>query len=381
MARQRTMISRLSGLRLGVVLTALLAGAAHAQQPPQTQTPARPTESEDTVRQRVNGGTIGLASAGLRGIYAQVASEMAIVLDQNDDLRIMPIITRGSLQNIRDLLYMRGVDVGIVQSDVLTYLEEQRTYSNIKNRIQYITPLFTEELHVIANVSVDRIEDLADKPVNVGEAGSGTAMTGATVFRKLGINVRATNFSNLEALEKVKNGELAAMLWVSGKPTPGVAAIANLDGLQLLSVPFNDALADTYLPSEFRTEDYPNLVPQGQVVETIALNAVLAAYNWPANTDRYRRVARFVDALFTRFPDFQKPPFHPKWREVNLSATLPGWTRVRSAQVWIERMNREQAAAQGAQGAAAPQPGRPGPGDAMFEEFMRWRERRSSTSQ
>ena len=51
---------------------------------------------------------------------------------------------------------------------------------------------------------------------------------------------------------------------------------------------------------------------------------MLIAYNWPQNTDRYRRIAKFIDAFFPRIADFQKAPRHPKWREVNLTATVPG---------------------------------------------------------
>jgi hypothetical protein len=72
-------------------------------------------------------------------------------------------------------------------------------------------------------------------------------------------------------------------------------------------------------------------------VETVAVGAVLIAYNWPkTNVDRYRRVQRFVEAFFPRITDFQRPPHHPKWREVNLAATLPGWTRFEAAQAWLD---------------------------------------------
>ena len=33
-----------------------------------------------------------------------------------------------------------------------------------------------------------------------------------------------------------------------------------------------------------------------------AVPAVLAAYNWAPNTDRYSKIAQFVDAFFTKFP-------------------------------------------------------------------------------
>ena len=68
--------------------------------------------------------------------------------------------------------------------------------------------------------------------------------------------------------------------------------------------------------------------------------AVLAAYNWAPNTERYRKLAQFVDAFFTKFPTFQNPPFHPKWKEVSLSAPLPDWQRLPVAEQWLEEPQR-----------------------------------------
>jgi hypothetical protein len=67
-------------------------------------------------------------------------------------------------------------------------------------------------------------------------------------------------------------------------------------------------------------------------VETIGVPQVLAVYNWGPETDRYHRVARFVEYLFKRFDQFKQPPFHPKWNEINLASSLPGWTRFRAAE-------------------------------------------------
>ena len=63
---------------------------------------------------------------------------------------------------------------------------------------------------------------------------------------------------------------------------------------------------------------------------------MLAAYNWPPNTERYRRLARFVDAFFAKIGELQQPPFHPKWKEVALNAPLQGWIRFRPAQEWLD---------------------------------------------
>src|SRR5262249_61240312 len=92
------------------------------------------------------------------------------------------------------------------------------------------------------------------------------------------------------------------------------------------------SLQDDYLPSSLTSEDYPNLIPRGEAVDTIAASSILFAYNWPKNTDRYRRVDKFVKALFAKFSELQKPPRNPHWREAQLTATLTGWKRFEGAE-------------------------------------------------
>ena len=63
----------------------------------------------------------------------------------------------------------------------------------------------------------------------------------------------------------------------------------------------------------------------------------LVAFNWPAKTNRYQRVARFVDHLFSRIDRLQAPGFDPKWKSINLAATVPGLDRFAAAQDWLDR--------------------------------------------
>ncbi|MCA6112140.1 hypothetical protein [Bradyrhizobium cenepequi] len=79
-----------------------------------------------------------------------------------------------------------------------------------------------------------------------------------------------------------------------------------------------------YLPSVLKAEDYPSLIPPGGRVDTIAVPAILAAYNWPAKTERYRKVEHFVQVFFDRLKYLQQPPFHPKRKEAVLGAPLKG---------------------------------------------------------
>jgi uncharacterized protein len=205
------------------------------------------------------------------------------------------------------------------------------------------------------------------------------------VFKALEIDVEEVSMSQVEAFEKVKKGEIAATVLIAGKPVRSMSRLSPADGLHFVPVPYPSALFADYLPTKLSHEDYPDIVPINQPVDTIAVSAVLISYNWPkANVDRYQRVQRFVEAFFSNIGEFGKPPRHPKWREVNIEATLPGWPRFEAAQAWIDSRRAEAQA----QTAARPDPrqtvaggvGRSAaPRDlalddpALFQEFLRWR--------
>jgi hypothetical protein len=195
------------------------------------------------------------------------------------------------------------------------------------------------------------------------------------------------------ALEKLAAGEIAAMIYVSGKPTDIFRRIPEDSGLHFLPVPLTTTLMETYFPSSLSYMDYPNLVAEGENVETIAIGAVMAVYNWEPNHDRYAKVTSFVDAFFNSFEEFLKPPRHKKWQEVNLAAVVPGWTRFSAAQNWLDARPREAAAVHDPELRAAfqtfvqfikesqPQAsGRMGQVDeaALFEQFMEWREQQNN---
>ncbi len=287
--------------------------------------------------ERINRGTVSVISGGINGTYIRIATDLASVLDNGDDLRILAIMGKGSEQNIDDILYLKGIDVGIVQSDVFAFIQREQKHPTIDQRIHYITKLYNEELHLLAHSSISGVEDLAGKQVNFGVQGSGTHMTASLVFDTLDIAVEPVAYDQALALEKVRSGEIAALVYVAGKPTQLFKEVQAEENLQLLEIPLTSDILETYLPSRFTHEDYPALVPVGQQVKTLAVGAVMAVYNWENDTNRYEKVARFVDRFFSSFDEFQKPPRHRKWQEVSLNAQVPGWQRFAPAEAWLAK--------------------------------------------
>ena len=300
-------------------------GGAGAQQDP-----------VETLRRDINAGVVRVMAGGTGGTAYRTATDLASVLDDGRNLRVLPILGKGSLQNITDMLYLKGVDVAIVQADALNYARENKIHRGLERRIHYVTRLYNEELHLLAGSTVGKIQELAGKKVNFGPKQSGSFVTASNMFTELGIEVEPQTLEHGVAMNRLRAGEIDAMVFVAGKPA-GLIQGAPADGsLRLLSVPFTPGLLDAYLPSSLAAKDYPNLLAADGKVDTIAVGAVMVAFNWKPDTRRYANVARFVTAFFNRFEEFQKPPRHTKWAEVNLNADIPDWSRFSAAQDWLD---------------------------------------------
>jgi len=311
-------------------------GQAVAQQrPPNRVGPAVAQQQPPDQVARANEGTVGVITGMEGGTYARTGADLTILDDGT--LRVLPMLGKGSLQNLSDILYLKGVDVGFVQSDALAYAKQHGMFPTLTQSIRYIAKLYDEEVHVLARKDITRIEDLNGQRVNVDVTGSGSAMTAEILLDALGIKAKVEHEKQVTGLQELKHGDIAAIIHVGGAPIPLFADVPTDSGLHFLPLELNQALAQTYLPDKFTHETYPLLVPTDAPVPTIAVGDVMAVFAWSPHTERYNKVNRFVDAFFSKFDQFQQPPRHPKWREVNLTAEVPGWTRFQPAQDWLVR--------------------------------------------
>jgi TRAP-type uncharacterized transport system substrate-binding protein len=338
--------------------------------------------SDSVIRERKNAWTVGVAGGLIDGTYMRFADELGKVLDDGDDLRVLPMVSYGAASNLDDLLYLRGIDLAVTQSDVFEYFRTERKTPNLQNRVHYILRLPIAELHILARTDIRSLEDLRGKKVNFGPAGSGSSLTGTIVFQRLGVQVEQVLIDQQSALQKLQSGEVAALVRVVGKPVDFFTRIPPTSGLHLVPIPFTQTFADYYTVGEFETKDYPSLVAEGQKIETIAVPAVLSVFNWPRGSDRYRRIERFTERLFAKWDQFLVAPRHPKWRDVNLGATVPGWTRHITAQQMLERfygpsatgqedISRDFQAFLNRIGSAAPQS--QADREILFRQFLQWR--------
>src|SRR5438874_1694311 len=293
--------------------------------------------NESTIKERKNAWTVGIAGGLIDGTYMRFADELAKVLDDGDNLPILPMVSYGAASNLDDLLYLRGVDLAVTQSDVFEYFRTERKTPNLQNRIHYILRLPIAELHILAKTEIRSLEDLRGKKVNFGPAGSGSSLTGTIVFQRLGVQVDQVLIDQQSALQKLRSGEVDALVRVVGKPVDFFTRIPPNSGLHLVPIPYTKTFADYYTVGEFEAKDYPALIAEGEKIETIAVPAGLSVFNWPKASERYRRIERFTERLFANWDEFLVAPCYPKWRDVNLGATVPGWTRHTIAQQMLER--------------------------------------------
>jgi TRAP-type uncharacterized transport system substrate-binding protein len=337
-----------------------------------------------------NVNTIGLISGSPNSddTYLQMAYDLADVLNDGDNLRILPIAGVGGPRNIRDVRYLKGIDIGLTQTSILNnFRRSNERMGQTENKIVYIAKLFNEEVHLVARSNITSVTQLKGLKVNLDARGSGTSYSMRDIFKALGIEIEEVSMSQTEAFEKLKSGEIAATILIAGKPVRSMAKLGRADGLHLVPIPYSQPLIADYLPTVLTHDDYPDIIPAGQSVDTIAVGAVLIAYNWPkTNVDRYRRVQRFVEAFFPKIGEFQNPPRHPKWREVNIAATLPGWTRFDAAQAWLDakgleaqaekRLDLRQPVATGEARRADALVDPSWRDSPLFQEFLRWRQTR-----
>jgi TRAP transporter TAXI family solute receptor len=326
-------------LAFGLCLIAVAAVAApRVKDEAKPETNVAAAQTRESFRARLNENVVTIMAGSPSGTDLAVVQDLAAVLDDGDNLRVLPMVGKGPEQNIKDVMFLRGVDMGITQANLLKHFAKTGELGpNLKGQIAYIAKLFNEELHILVRDDINDIHALNGKQVNFGAEGSGAEITGRLIFEALGIEAREVHLSDADAIQKLKSGEIDATIAVTGKPAPVLAALEDAKGLKLLAVPYDKSLEDAYYPATFTHEDYPALVPAGGRVDTVSVCAVLVSFNWPSDSVRYAKIAKFVDRFFSNFDAFLAAPRHPKWREVNFAATLEGWKRSPLSQAWIDR--------------------------------------------
>jgi TRAP-type uncharacterized transport system substrate-binding protein len=282
-----------------------------------------------TMRDEINTGLLGIVSEG-----TDYTVDLALSLaSEQTGFRLLPIAGTGALQNAKDVMFARGIDFGIVQTDVLDEIKRNPPFPSVEKYLQYVTKLYDQDLHVLAGPDIQSIDDLRGKKVNFGLRDSGTYTAATTIFNALGVEPDVTTLPHPLALDKLRRGEISALVYVATKPSRLFQDIRPDENLHFL--PIRGDLPSNYTTIIITSDDYPELVSKDAPVNTVAVGTVLVAYHWPTKSERYQRINRFVQAFFVHLNDIKGR--RPKWRDFDITSSVSGWNRFPAAEQWLKK--------------------------------------------
>jgi len=370
-------------MRVSLVLAFLLAlsplavstSSAQTRQK-STQPPKAPPFSHAAEREKVNENVLMIVGGSPGGPWTQIAQDVGTVVSDGDNLRVLPVGGGVAKGNIRDVLLLRGVDLGVTRVEALNDAKASGEFGpNLDRRVAYITVLSVDMLQMLVRPEIESLKDLHGKTVNVWPKGS--AIT--NILKKFGIEIEELNLTMPEAIEQMRAGKNYGTGCMCLVPIPAFRNVSSDLGFKLLEIPYVAALEESYLPANLASENYPNLIGKGSKVQTIGSNHILISYNWQPGSERYRKIEKFVNAFFSKIDKFRQPPHHPTWREVNISGSIRGWQRFPAAQRWLDRQAADAKAAPRATDAtqvraqaAKAAPHDPAEQERLFKEFLEW---------
>lgn len=368
-------------LILGCIATILPAFGQHAP-------------SYQERKKEANESVVTIMGSGTASPYTQFAEDIQNVVDEPNELnglRVLPILGRGGVQSAMDVLLLKGVDMAVFeQNDVNTAKKKDPiVFNSADQKLQYITKLANSEFQVIARKEIKSLKDLEGKKVNFFKKLSSTQIACDNIFKILDIKVQPLYLDQEEAGAKLKSGEIDAFVRYAGAPHGAFKGFAGKDGFHFVPIDADTlgpdkfaALLKDYTPALLRNDHYPQLIEADKPVPTIAGSMLLAVYNWPVGSDRYNRLVRFVNKFFDNISKFQGPGRHPKWKEINIAYEIPGWTRFKPAQMWLDAHKQTESATGGKLKAefdnflktrqVAGEKISKEQRDALFKQFMAW---------
>jgi TRAP-type uncharacterized transport system substrate-binding protein len=234
----------------------------------------KPAVGYEEKKRQANDIAVTVVVSGISCTCARFTEDIRNVVNDltPDGIRVLPVLGVGGLQNLNDVLFLKNIDMAVVDEDNLRLLKKRDPvlYANIEQRVQYITKLYNSEFHVLARNDIKSYDDLKGKKVNFNLKDSQTEVTADTVFNTLDISVQRSYYDNDEAVKRLMSGEISAMIILTGAPQATLAKVKKEDGVHFLpldqeSLPKHELhdLFANYLPAEITHEHYPNLVAEG----------------------------------------------------------------------------------------------------------------------
>jgi len=264
---------------------------------------------------------MGIVTGGATGTYIKIGEDIKKIAEPSG-VTLTVMESAGSIQNVFDVRKKRGVQLGIVQSDVLDYIRDisdDQELKGIAAKLAAVYPLYKEEVHLLGDFDTKSLADLNGKRIAIGPERSGTYLTAKTIFHLTGVKPAQEVFlGGKEALEALRKNEIDAMLYVAGAPATLFAESTTADDKFQL-IPLDDKALDSYITATIPAGTYKW---QEAEVKTVAVKAVLMTFNYTG--EQCQNVAK-VAKIIKENKSWLDSSGHPKWREVKLDEALPKW--------------------------------------------------------
>ena len=320
------------------------------------------------------GATLSIISGDAGGSEMTLAGDMASLLPAKAELAVAAVPGDCGLRNIERLLETTEASLAFVATDALYAARDEEPLRT--GRLRLVAPFGPQEIHIVARSGIASLTDLAGKDVNLGPEGSGAAITGARLFAALGIEIRPIALEGAAAIAALKQGTIEASVVLGAKPVPLLAKLDAGASLHFLPVAFEAPLESSYLPVTLGHDDYPGLIAASAGVPTVATGLLLLTADMRSDPAFEKNIESFVATLFSKIDTLKTGQHHPKWRDINLAATLPGFARADAAENWLNE--HQQGTPKRAIEASMNMPalGRDQK-EALFKSFVEWQRAKS----
>ena len=258
---------------------------------------------------------------------ARAANALAERPTELGNIRVLPIAGQGALGNVRDLLNLRGVDLAILNSDIFEFLAQTRQYPGARNRISYVTHLFDQKVYLLVRKEFASLEDLRGRKLGVISRGGSSHTTAVTLFGLSGIGVALEELGQDAILDEARLDKLDGALLLSDELARVHLGAEARSRLRALAIPLTPQLRGTYQPAVIEVQELAGFADPARV-ETVSVSTLLAVYNWtPKRGERYQIVSDFMRSLFATLPALRQQGAGSLWRQADINARIPGWTR------------------------------------------------------
>src|ERR1700756_3919930 len=106
--------------------------------------------THEQIKQSVNNNVVFLMGGLPGATFNQLANDIAVVVS-DDKLRVLSVEGGAAVQNVKDVLYLRNIDMALTTLETMNYAEASGELgTNVRQRLAYIAPLFPNPLQILA---------------------------------------------------------------------------------------------------------------------------------------------------------------------------------------------------------------------------------------